>query len=174
MQILSGDKKGSILAVPKEGTRPTTNKIKKSLFDSIQYRLEESVVLDLFAGSGALGLEALSRKAAFAVFVEKDFHAIECIKKNIEKLDFKDRTEVLQINLNKPFQSDRLFDLIFIDPPYDFDCLEICIEALKLLKPDGLMVVEQSKRTRFLDPLVCSKKKEFGDTVLYFFEAVKL
>lgn len=158
------------LKVPKEGTRPTTNKIKKSLFDSIQYLLDGAVVLDLFAGSGALGLEALSRGAKITTFVEKDPSALECIKKNIETLEFQSQSIIYPIPVDQALFQLEAYDLIFVDPPYDLDIGGLVEKILPHLNQSGLMIVEQSKRTKFLDHLPYTKKKEYGDTVNYFFQ----
>ncbi len=167
MYILAGEKKGTILDVPKEGTRPTTNKIKKSLFDTIQHEIEGARVLDLFAGSGNLGLEALSRGAIHATFVEKSAKAAVSIKKNIEKLGYADRTTLLIRPAEKILDEVASYNLIFMDPPYDIDVIEFATQILENLSPKSLFIVEQSKRTPF--PLPFTKKKEYGDTILYFF-----
>jgi len=172
MYILAGTKKGMRLKVPKEGTRPTTNKIKKSLFDSIQYLIEGACVLDLFAGSGSLGLEALSRGAQTATFVEKDAVAIECIKKNVETLGFSSQTTLIPYPVDRSISYLKEYDLIFVDPPYDLDIKNLVEEVRSHLKQGGLMIVEQSKRTKFLEDLPFNKKKEYGDTVNYFFEKI--
>lgn len=174
MYILAGEKKGLPLVCPKEGTRPTTTKIKKSLFDSIQHLIEGSTVLDLFAGSGALGLEALSRGAIQATFVEKDSTAADCLKKNIEKLNYQDRTRVIHNFVERSFSHISKFDLIFMDPPYDLDVLKITLDCSPHLNEAGLLIVEQSKRVKFLDSLPYIKKKEYGDTVVYFFDGNSL
>jgi 16S rRNA (guanine966-N2)-methyltransferase len=170
MYILAGSKKGMTLKVPKEGTRPTTNKIKKSLFDSLQHLIQGADVLDLFAGSGALGLEALSRGAKSATFVEKDQKAVECIQKNIETLGFHSSSTLYSLPVDRAINLLSQYDLIFVDPPYDLDISSFVEKIISHLKENGLMIVEQSKRAKFLQHLPCIKKKEFGDTVNYFFQ----
>lgn len=170
MHILAGEKKGMPLVVPKEGTRPTTNKIKKSLFDSIQHLIDGSKVLDLYAGSGALGLEALSRGAAHATFIEKDQKAADCLKKNIDKLSYQDRSRIIVNFVERSFSHISTFDLIFMDPPYELDVKKITTDCCSHLNESGLLIVEQSKRAKFVDSLPWVKKKEYGDTVIYFFD----
>ncbi|MFZ4772781.1 MAG: 16S rRNA (guanine(966)-N(2))-methyltransferase RsmD [Chlamydiia bacterium] len=169
MHILAGEKKGTPLDVPKEGTRPTTNKIKKSLFDTIQHYVVDAKVLDLFAGSGSLGLEALSRGAAFATFIEKGVHASNCLKKNIDKLGYEERSTLIQSSVEHALKKLESYDLIFMDPPYEMDVEAITTQLLSHLCPGGLLIVEQSKRAKFLTELPYTKKKEYGDTILYFF-----
>ncbi len=171
MHILAGAKKGMRLNVPDEGTRPTTNLVKKSLFDSIHYLLEGATILDLFAGSGALGLEALSRGAKEATFVEKSPKACACIKKNIDTLHFTSIAHLFPLDVEKALVQLGTFDLIFMDPPYDLDIGSLTAKALTHLKEGGLLIVEQSKRSKFLENLTYVKKKEFGDTFLYFFDS---
>jgi 16S rRNA (guanine966-N2)-methyltransferase len=170
MYILAGTKKGMRLKVPQEGTRPTTNKIKKSRFDSVQYLIEGAEVLDLFAGSGSLGLEALSRGARTATFVEKNASAIDCIKKNVEILGFNPQVTIIPSPVERALNHLKEYDLIFIDPPYDMNIKTLVQDIRSHLKDGGLMIVEQSKRTKFLDDLLFNKKKECGDTVNYFFQ----
>ena len=157
MRIGSGRFRGRKLQAPKgQETRPTGARLKKSLFDVLGAGLENARVLDLFAGAGALGLEALSRGAAAVVFVEKGRRAAEAIQKNIDELGVDERTELWVWSVHSALtglaEQDRSFDLVFADPPYrsqrtspKADELEKLLEVLgesSLVTEDGRVVVE--------------------------------
>ena len=158
MRIISGIARGTKLyTLEGENTRPTLDRVKEPLFSIIQNEIKDSDVLDLFAGSGALGLEALSRGAKKAVFCDKSYSAIEIIKKNIEKTHFEEKAKVLCMDYKKCLTSiNEKFDLIFIDPPYKQDIaiksLEIIIEN-KLLNEDGLIIIETDDEKRELQQI---------------------
>ena len=123
MRVISGKNRGMVLMAP-EGmdTRPTTDRIKETLFNMIAFDIPDCLFLDLFSGSGQIGIEALSRGAKEAVFVEKDKSAINCIEKNIEKAKLTDVSKLYKEDvlsaLNKLSSHDP-FDFIFMDPPYN-------------------------------------------------------
>ena len=150
MRIGSGKFRGRKLHAPKgQETRPTGARLKKSLFDVLGTVLENARVLDLFAGAGALGLEALSRGAAEVVFVEKGRRAAEAIRKNIDELGVDEGTELRVSSVRSALaglaEKDRCFDLVFADPPYGSDELEKLLEVLgesSLITEDGRVVVE--------------------------------
>ena len=150
MRIGSGRFRGRKLHAPKgQETRPTGARLKKSLFDVLGAELENVRVLDLFAGAGALGLEALSRGAAEVVFVEKGRRAAEAIHKNIDELGLVGYTELRVLAVRSALRGlsaeDRSFDLVFADPPYRSHELEELLEALGesgLVTQDGRVVVE--------------------------------
>lgn len=133
MRIITGSARGRRLLSP-EGmdVRPTTDKVKESLFNILQFDLEGSRVLDLFAGSGQLGLEALSRGASFAVFVDSSRRSLDVVKKNISVTGFSDRASAVSGDAFSFLQhtQDR-FDLVFLDPPYG---QQLCDRAAPLLK----------------------------------------
>jgi 16S rRNA (guanine966-N2)-methyltransferase len=154
VRVISGKNRGMNLLTP-EGmdTRPTTDRIKETLFNMIAFDIPDSNFLDLFAGSGQMGIEALSRGAASAVFVEKDNKAIACIEKNISKAKLEDCSELLKMDVFSALNSlssHKAFDFIFMDPPYNKD-LEI--QALKQLlskafvTEDTLIIIEASLET---------------------------
>ncbi|MGZ6780057.1 MAG: 16S rRNA (guanine(966)-N(2))-methyltransferase RsmD [Mycobacterium sp.] len=127
-RIVAGDLGGRRIAVPPRGTRPTTDRVRESLFNVLAARvdLHGASVLDLYAGSGALGLEALSRGAAAAIFVESDQRAAAVIEQNIKALGVHDamlrRGAVASVLATRP---DRPFELVFADPPYDVGAAEV-------------------------------------------------
>jgi len=150
MRIISGIARGSRL-VTLEGieTRPTLDRVKEPLFSIIQMHIKGAKVLDLFAGSGALGLEALSRGAEMAVFSDVSERAINVINQNIQKTKFIDKSVVFnnsyEIVLKKLADEGKVFDLIFLDPPYESGLLENAIQEIvkyNLLSKDGIIIVE--------------------------------
>ena len=147
MRIISGLARGRKLKEPQGlDTRPTTDKVKESLFNIIQFELEGRRVLDLFAGTGQLGLEALSRGAEHCTFVDQRREAAALVKENIRLCRFEDRTRVAQEEAQWFLRScGERFDVIFLDPPYKTDLLNQCIEkiaAFDILREHGIIVCE--------------------------------
>ena len=148
MRIISGKARGTKLKTL-EGldTRPTLDRIKESLFNIIQNEIYDAKVLDLFTGSGALGLEALSRGAREAVLCDNSHKAISIIKENIEKTHFEQQTKVLNIDYKKSLNllAKEKFDIIFLDPPYesgfDIEALKIIIQQ-DILSEQGIIILE--------------------------------
>lgn len=136
-------------------TRPTTDRIKETLFNMIAHGLCDSSFLDLFAGSGAIGIEALSRGAKDAVFVEKNPKAVVCIKDNLKNTGFTSQAEVLSMDVRNALsliEGRRKFDYVFMDPPYDHLLeKEILTNLAKsnLLNDGALIIVEASLETDF-------------------------
>lgn len=136
-------------------TRPTTDRIKETLFNMISEYLADSFFLDLFSGSGAIGIEALSRGAAHAIFVENNPKAIECIRQNLKYTKLDDKSQICSMNvldaLNK-LEGQQTFDYIFMDPPYNQLLEKQVLQYLStsnLLSADGLIIVEASLETDF-------------------------
>ena len=158
MRIISGTAKGTKLETL-EGinTRPTLDRVKEALFNIIQTNIIDANILDLFAGSGALGLESLSRGANKAVFCDKSYEAIKIIKRNIEKTKFEDRSTVI----NKDYKEciNRLvekFDIIFIDPPYKQGLVKDAVEKIldkNILSEDGIIIIETDIEKEILEQL---------------------
>ena len=151
MRIIAGKWRGRpIEAPPGRATRPTGDRVRETLFSMLASRLgsfEDLRVADLFAGSGALGLEALSRGAAFATFVESDAAAVTVIKRNAEKLGASDRVRILGGSALALPRSE-LFDLVFADPPYAAGSGSTVVQAVaeaEWLAPGGWMSVETSR-----------------------------
>lgn len=140
MKIITGTRKGKrLLTLEGDTTRPTSERIKEALFSSIQFDIEGRRVLDLFAGSGSLGLEALSRGARSAMFTDSSREAIETVKKNIQALGFDSQCRHLVSdyrNYIRKASGREIFDLVFIDPPYAMQC---CLDALSRLADEGLL-----------------------------------
>jgi 16S rRNA (guanine966-N2)-methyltransferase len=145
MRIIAGTHRGQRIAAPKgRDTRPTSDRVRENAFNLIG-PVDDADVLDLFAGSGAMGLEALSRGAARATFVESDRDAARVINANLDKLRL--HGTVLQLDVVRALQQERLrYDLVLCDPPYDFDRSRLVPHLAKLLTDDGLLVWETSSR----------------------------
>lgn len=158
MRVISGLARGTKLkTIDEMTTRPTLDRVKESLFNILQNQIKNSVVLDLFAGSGALGIEALSRGAAKAYFCDTNRDAINVIKENLNKTRLISKAEVLNVDYKKALNNiNESFDLIFLDPPYKLD---IAVDALKsiinnnLLKSEGIIVIETDEIDRDINEL---------------------
>ena len=156
MHIYSGQLKNRIIASPKgHSTRPTSGRMRETLFNICQSIVEGSRFLDLFAGSGAMGLEALSRGATKATFVDSSMDSIRCIKENLKTFQMESSATVIHADvfasLERLQKSGQTFDLIFADPPYehgeDFG-LEILskLDQSELLNPDAWVYLEESSK----------------------------
>ena len=154
MRVISGSARGTVLhSIEDISTRPTLDRVKESLFNIIQNDIEDTTVLDLFAGSGAIGIEFLSRRAKQVYFCDKSSKAVAMIEKNLEKTKLKEKAIVYNkdyidcINTVKNTK----FDIIFLDPPYKeefaLDAIEK-ISNLQLLKDDGIIIIETDEPER--------------------------
>jgi 16S rRNA (guanine966-N2)-methyltransferase len=172
MRIIAGEHRGTRIFAPKgEETRPTSDRVREAAFNLIG-PVDEAAVLDLFAGSGAMGLEALSRGAATVVFVETDREACRTIDRNIEKLGVAGAT-VLQRDVFQVLAAERrIYDLILCDPPYGFDKdPRLAPYLARALARDGLLVYETtSRREPALDGLSTRTSRTYGSARLTLFE----
>lgn len=175
VRIIAGTAKGRLLSAPQgRHTRPTADRVREAMFSVLSAQVPGARVLDVFAGSAALGLEAMSRGAASAVFMEKDSAAAQVCAQNISKLGFANcqllRGNSLQL-LGKLTQQ---FDLIFIDPPYNQGLLNPIMEriaALQLLAAGGWVAVETSAKESEFSPgtwWTIAKSKVYGDTAVHY------
>ena len=146
MRVITGTARGRRLKeLDGMETRPTTDKVKESLFSIIQFDIEGRRVLDLFAGTGQLGIEALSRGAASCVFIDQRNDAVALIRENVALCGFDDRAHIRRGEALSYLQSGEKFDLIFLDPPYAGDILERVIAHIArfdILAPRGIIVAE--------------------------------
>jgi 16S rRNA (guanine966-N2)-methyltransferase len=171
MRIIAGSRRGHRIAAPKgRETRPTSDRVRENAFNLIG-PVDDATVLDLFAGSGAMGLEALSRGAARATFVESDRDACRVIGANLDKLGF-EATVLCQDAVRAVAQERGRFDLVLVDPPYDYDPQRLAPQLARLLARDGLLVWESSSR---LPPpevggLAERTSRTYGSTRLTLFE----
>jgi len=179
MRVIAGSAKGTPLAsVPGESTRPITDRVKEALFDILDGLVVGARVLDMFAGTGAVGIEALSRGARKAVFVERDRRALATIRRNLAATRLADRAEVVAGDafayVSRP--PDEPFDLIYIAPP---QYKRLWVHALKAidrpgyLSPDGVAVVQifpKEDEPVELQYLERAEERRYGSTLLIFFE----
>jgi 16S rRNA (guanine966-N2)-methyltransferase len=172
VRIVAGEHRGARIYAPKgDATRPTSDRVREAAFNLIG-PVDGASVLDLFAGSGAMGLEALSRGASTATFVESDRDACRTIDRNVEKLRVTGAT-VLQRDVFQALAADRRsYDLVLCDPPYGFDQdSRIAPYLARALAPDGLVVYETtSRREPALDGLRIRTSRTYGSARLTLFE----
>ncbi len=181
MRIIAGNSRGAKLLTPEgDNTRPTTDRIKTTMFNIIAFDIQEQDVLDVFAGSGSLGLECLSRGANSATFLDIDKNAISIIQKNVDKLRVSENSEILNKSYEEYLKSTKKkFGLIFLDPPYSKGIHQ---KALKLiaendcLTDDGIIVLEISSDDTYGDiealGLEVYKEKVFQRTSLCYIRKV--
>ena len=147
MRVITGTARGRRLREPeRDGVRPTTDRVKEGLFSALQFDIPGRRVLDLFAGTGQLGIECLSRGAASAVFVDADRDAARLVRENLSITGLSDRGEVVQGDaLAYLARAGKPFDLILLDPPYEGDLLEKAMKAIvsfDILAESGIMTAE--------------------------------
>lgn len=169
MRILAGKHKGRLIAVPKEGVRPTSGKLRETLFNICQQEIEGADFLDLFAGAGAIGLEALSRGAASVTFVEKERAVAKIIQKNLETFG-EEATVMTQDVLTILPKLRGQFDIIFADPPYEQGLSAKVLKLLDktpLLAPEGRLFVEDRTFDEVaLTTLTLHRERRQGNTCL--------
>ena len=189
MRITGGSCRGRVLKTPSgDRVRPTSDKVRQALFNILAGRIDGVVVLDLFAGSGSLGLEALSRGAARATFVEKDRRTLEVIRENVTDLGLADRATLRSFDVlaaPAPLRGiDGPFDIVFLDPPYRLTesvapgaKLGVLLESLwkdGVIRDHGLAVLEHDRRSavpRTWENFTVSDVRTYGDTSLSFLTA---
>ena len=181
LRVISGKARGLKLDSPKnQDVRPTTDRVKESLFNIINPYIRESNILDLFAGTGSLGIECLSRGAKNCVFVDKSKDSINIIKSNVKKARVENESTILNIDFKDAVKrlssQNQKFDVIFMDPPYYenmfIECLKI-IDELTLVYEDGIIVVEHDTKDLLdesIGNLVKSRDKKYGNTTLTFYK----
>jgi 16S rRNA (guanine966-N2)-methyltransferase len=192
MRVVTGEAKGRKLKGPKTaGTRPIIDRVKTALFDILSTRVEDARFLDLFAGTGSVGIEALSRGAASATFIEMNYSVLKLVRENLKITGLGDRAETLHMDAFKFLQSytinnrssagsqEREYDIIYVAPPQYH---EMAVRALQLLDtaqlvPDtGLVIVQIHPKERAvvaavpLTRLVLTGERKYGSTLLMFYE----
>ncbi len=178
MRIIAGEFKGRRLKAPTwDGLRPTSDKLRETLFNIVSARVPGARVLDVFAGTGAIGLESLSRGAAAAVFIESDRRASALIVANAELCGARDRCMIIADTAQRALQhqlSGEPFDLIVFDPPYDFEPVALVLSAAAAhLAASGVIVLEHARRRAVPNAvgLRAVRTVPSGDSALTFFEA---
>jgi 16S rRNA (guanine(966)-N(2))-methyltransferase RsmD len=180
LRIIAGDYKGLRLATPKgKRLRPTAERVREAIFNILGYDLSELQVLDLFAGTGAMGLEALSRGAAFVVMVDQHPAAIRLIDRNLAACGNPENARVYKLDLRRGFKGltnqDYSFDLVFLDPPYGRGLTQRCLEQLgtgKLLNPAATVVSEHAIDENLTSIYGClhrQSRRDYGTIGVSFF-----
>lgn len=157
MRIIGGSKRGAkIQALQGRETRPTLDRVRENIFNIIQNQIGDATVLDLFAGSGALGCEAISRGAEWVLFNDSNREAIAMVKENTQKLGFEKQAVLWQLDwrtaLKKLLHDGTKFDIVLLDAPYHNEYMKECIqECHKVLTKDGIIVVEHDENMVFAE-----------------------
>ena len=177
MRITAGKfKNKQVKTVESALIRPTLSKIRESIFNVLQNEISGAVFLDLFAGSGIVGIEAASRGADEVIFIEKNPRHYKLLRENLNGLDFKNKTFLGDSTIVIEKFNENYFDVIFSDPPYKTDLNNKIIEIIsekKLLKSGGILIIECNKEGNFLETLTAAgfeitKEKTYGDTKVIY------
>ena len=182
LRIAAGLFKGQTLRTPPGGIRPTETKVRQALYNILGSFVEGARVIDGFAGSGSLGLEALSRGAAFVAFIESDTDAVLCLRDNLDRLKAdvpRDAWRIVHLDAERGLRQlaklEPPFDLILLDPPYRTEegkkALNTVVECA-MLAPAGMLVIEHDRETlppSVIGPVRQWKQHRYGDTVLSFY-----
>ena len=180
IRVVAGTAKGRRLRlVPGEGTRPVRDQVKEALFNILAPQIDGSTFLDLFAGTGSVGIEALSRGAAQSTFVEKQLRAVETIRQNLEHTGLSDRARVIQADVNAVLAAgsrDR-FDLVYVAPPQFEDLWSRAVVSLDQgtdwLNPDAWVIAQihpKEHGSLSLRRLIEVDRRKYGQTMLVFYE----
>lgn len=182
MRIIAGKYKNHPLNAPKGlATRPTSSKLREAVFNICQHHVDEANFLDVFAGSGAMGIEALSRGAAAAVFIDQSVESFRCIQENLERLKLQALGKVLRGDVWKMFEKlakeGKRFEIIYIDPPYSLGAQPDFWSRLGgllsiLITDDGILFVEQGKGSEapVFDQFETINSRQMGAAVLHQFQ----
>jgi 16S rRNA (guanine966-N2)-methyltransferase len=180
MRIIAGRFKGARIPSPRgKGVRPTTDRVREALFSALGTAVEGANVLELFAGTGAFGLEALSRGAGYVVFVERDRKTAEALSRIVRSFGVEDSVSILNMDAERALSvladRDRAFGIVFMDPPYGSDLVSSVVSSdvfPSLLETDGLLIVErEAKESEVELPSAFTKRfsRKYGGTVLEIF-----
>jgi 16S rRNA (guanine966-N2)-methyltransferase len=189
MRVVTGEAKGRRLKSPKTaGTRPIIDRVKTALFDILSTRVEEARFLDLFAGTGSVGIEALSRGAAHATFIELSYSVLKLVRENLKITGLEDRAETIRADAFKFLQSrtseagnesERTYDIIYVAPPQYHGLAARALSLLDtspLVAPGGLVIVQVHPKERPvvaavpLTRLSLTGERKYGSTLLMFYE----
>ncbi|SES66421.1 16S rRNA (guanine(966)-N(2))-methyltransferase RsmD [Natronincola peptidivorans] len=181
MRIIAGKARGYRLITPKDfKIRPTSDRVKESIFNIIQNYIIDGIVIDLFAGTGSLGLEALSRNAEKVYFVDKDKDSIDIIKQNLSKMNLLAKGEIIHADvisaINNLTEKKVQADIIFMDPPYNKGLGNAALEDIdtsELLAPSGRIIIEHDKSEDMpieMNKLHQFRRKDYGNTSVSFYK----
>lgn len=176
MRIIAGEARGRQLYTPKNNDiRPTGDRVKGSIFNMIGSYIDDAVIIDLFAGTGNLGLEAISRGASKVYFIDKSSKSLEIVKKNIDVTGFKKYCHLIHGDFEKALANiNEKVDVFFIDPPYNKGYITVCLKhitAYDMLSSNGIVVIEHSLKEKINDNLNrygldLFKQKKYGTTMV--------
>ena len=183
LRIISGELKGKKLFSPKGiGIRPTADRLRESIFNILSSHVIESVALDLFAGTGALGIEALSRGASFAIFIDNNKDALSIIQKNIKICGLEDRIKIARLNIAKNIidftHEVPAVNLVFMDPPYNKNFIKsalINLSESRILEKEALLVIEHDLSETLPEDIPDYKitdQRRYGKTLVSFLKYV--
>ncbi|MBF0223844.1 MAG: 16S rRNA (guanine(966)-N(2))-methyltransferase RsmD [Desulfobacterales bacterium] len=180
LRIIAGALKGKKLdTIDGKKVRPTSGKVREAVYSIISTQISDAIVLDLFAGTGAMGIEAISRGANKSIFIDNFTNSLSTIKKNVTKCRIENQSSIIKwdilrnlscISYDKP-----LFDIVFIDPPYGKNIVNQVLTNLhmsKCLKPEALIIVEHSKEENILNEYIDFKRydqRKYGQTFVSFY-----
>ncbi len=177
MRVITGTARGRKLVTP-EGldTRPTTDMVKEAIFSAIQFDVQGAKVLDLFAGSGQMGVEALSRGAASCVFIDNAKNALDCIRSNVKSCGFDDKSKVFPLDSYSYIKSRiEKFDIIFLDPPYNEDNLQKLLPFISsICNENALVVCEHEPKCPLCDEydgIALKKRYKYGKIEVSIYKA---
>jgi 16S rRNA (guanine966-N2)-methyltransferase len=184
MRVVAGSKKGHPLqAVPGKGTRPTVDKVKESIFNMIGPYFEGGLVLDLYAGTGGLGIEALSRGASKCIFIDANRKAVSVILQNLDSTGLREQAEVYRNDADRALQAlkkrELVFDIVFLDPPYAEQKIESQIAMMYdhgLLAPDAIIVTEHDAKDVLCEQIgavIKIKEVTYGLTAITIYQNQK-
>ena len=171
LRVTGGESRGRRLRMPKS-IRPTQGIVKEAIFNLVGPRVEDARVVDLFAGSGALGIEALSRGAAHVTFVDRVPRGLAILRQNLDELGFKSSSGVVRAEVGRWLESSpdeiKEADLVFLDPPYGDPVFERSLKALDRLSGDATIVAEYSRHQTLprLERLRVERERRYGDTMV--------
>lgn len=175
MRVITGTARGRNLATLQGAdiTRPTTQSTKEALFSSIQFELEGKRVLDLFAGCGQLGIEALSRGARFCTFVENNRQAYAIVEQNISHCKMEEQSSLVFSDAVSFLSRKGTYDIAFVDPPYNRGLIDECLSKLSQhMSDDGVIICESAKNEEFpqsAGDFVITKEKRYGKSKLTYY-----
>lgn len=181
MRVISGKARGHALKAPQGlNTRPTADRVKESIFNIVQSKLYDSIVIDLFAGSGNLGIESLSRNASKAYFIDNNKNSIQSIRENLKKTNLVNSSIVIQTDvlsaIKKLSTQGVKANIIFLDPPYSKGFVTPTLEdivSFEILQPDGIVIVEHNRADEVPESVHNLQKyrtNNYGDVAVSFYE----
>ena len=179
MRVIAGLYRGRTLQAPTwDGLRPTSDRLRETLFNVLSSRIRDARVLDAYAGTGAVGIEAMSRGAAHVTFVESDRRAQALIEANLTRCEIADGYAIIRAPAGRAFETIRRtpsftpFDIVLLDPPYDLPAEQALTGVEEVVAPGGVIVLEHARRMPVpteIGSLVCTRNLVSGDSALAFY-----